>query len=246
MDDQRRGPLLNPRRARIAGLALAAGLLLAASAGEARVFRRWGLGGSGEAEAAVAYRSAIRINGGRASLQVWGWQRDFDTVVARLRGTLFAGQENRLAAGDGLAFGTIRKGGSVVRLLIADLGERCVGFRIEQTEAEFEQSKRPPAEPQLRVAGVYPGSVPVLLAEDEDRETVLEVLRAPADVDTVRTALDASAKANGWAPCMPAARAGGAPPLGLYARGSELCCVTVRASDNDGKCVVSVLHHRRN
>lgn len=210
-----------------------------------------GNGTAGPAGAAgpdrVGYAASVGVNGGKGKLQVLGFDGDFDTAVAALRTTLFAGRENHLKAGEGMAFGIVRTENSVVRVLVTKAGETCTMFRLEQSPAEFADSLRRAASPETASLPVYPGSVPLFSGENTGTDSVVEVSRVNADPSTAWSFMDSGMRKAGWTPMAGQERQsspdGGG--MSLYVRGKEVCCVLVRQRAGGAESLVGVMLHQR-
>lgn len=197
----------------------------------------------------TAYKAAMSVNSGKGQLKVLGLSGDFDAAVATLRATLFAGKEDHLKAGDGLAFGIVRRKDIVVRVLVTEAGGKCVVFKLEQSPEEFADSFRQTSSLRLKELPVYPGSMPVFSAGNDETDSILEISRANTDPATAWNVMDSGMRRARWVtmakPEQGASPAGG---MGVYVRGKEICCVMVRKSAEGGveSLIGLMLHQRKN
>jgi len=209
----------------------AATVSLIAIACQATVYWPRGLTGKttpGADDGRIAYATSVDINGGKGEMKISGVDAAFDTVVERLRVTVFAGHEKSLAVGDGLAFGFVRNNDVVVRILATEIGNRCVVFRLEQTPAEFSRSRKPSTSRILGSLPAFPGSITVLSAGDSDRGTAMEISRANSDPGTIHAYIGSGLRRDGWIQVPGATSSPAGVAAAVYARGKEICCVLVR------------------
>ncbi|MEI6807359.1 MAG: hypothetical protein WCN95_01460, partial [bacterium] len=223
---------------------------LAAAVCHAKVFLRRTVPSGPGADSGLdtaAYATAMGVNGGKGQLQIFGFDGDFEEAVLSLRATLFAGSENHLKAGDGLAFGIIRSKTTIVRVLVTTVGEKCIVFKLEQSPAEFADSLRRASSSVVRGLPAYPGSVPVFSAGNDETESAIDVCRVNADPSTAWSFMDTSMRQAGWTTM---AKPGQRPDqdgggMGLYVRGREICCVLVRQRAEGADSLVGLLLHKR-
>lgn len=214
------------------------------------VFLRHGAAGSSQAgsvEERTGYSAAVEVNDGKGQLKVSSLDADFDTAVATIRSTVFAGHEKQLAVGDGLAFGIIHGKDAVVRILLTQAGGKCVAFRLEQSPDEFAGSLRRTDSLKAKSLPSYPGSVPVFSTANSATDSVLDLSSANTDVSTAWNFMDSGLRRAGWktlsAPGKQASA--GTGEMGLYLRGREICCVIVRKSAEGTGSLIGLLVHQR-
>lgn len=215
------------------------------------VFLRYGTGdnaGTGSGLDKTGYAASMTVNGGSGGMQVLGFDGDYDSAVAELRATLFAGHEERLAAGDGLAFGVIRKENQIIRVLVTQLNGKCVVFKFEQSIEEFSRSRRTASSQKIQELPVYPGSVPLFYAGHKDTDTAIEISTANTDQDTAWSFVDTSLRQSGWTTIQPPGQSLSqeSDRVGLYVRNSSVCCAMVKKrKDGGAESMISFLLHQR-
>lgn len=228
------------RRVIIAGMA-AALLLLAAIAGQARVFQR--LGGTGatlfraEVVGRLVYETIMQVNGGEAAVTV----ASCDRSVAALRASLGAGGSTRYRAGDGFGVGRLEGGGRTASILALTPGreDRALVVAVEQSDAEHEQSRHPAqAEGATGIAGL-PGSVLTCTLRNNDTRTALETRRAAVAPSAAVAYYDTTLRRSGWTNLLPKSLGDGG--MMVYVKESDVCCVRVGPADSRGECLVTVV-----
>jgi len=228
------------RRALIAGLA--ATIVLAALAGQARVFQR--VGGIGntlfraELVGRSIYEKIMQINGGEASVTIAASTRG----VAALRDSLATGGGAiQYKADDGVGVGRLEGGGRMASVLAftPSLANRSIVVAVEQSAAERDRSRDPAqAEGATGIPGL-PGSTLTLTLRNGDTRTALESRRTAVAPSVAAAYYDTTLRRSGWTRLLP--RAAGDTGFMLYVKESEVCCVHVRAGDPRGDCLVTVL-----
>ncbi len=229
-----------PRHVAIAWVAAA--LLLAAFAGQARVFQR--LDGRGatlfraDVIGRLIYEAVMQINGGEAAVTVAAC----DGSVAALRGPLAAGGNmTHYTAGDGIGVGRLQGGGRVASLVALTPGreDRSVVVAVEQSDAAHEQSRDPArAEGSTGIAGL-PGSVLTFTLRNGDTRTALETRRTAVAPSAAVAYYDTTLRRNGWTNLLP--KSAGDGGMMLYVKESDVCCVRVGPADARGECLVTVV-----
>jgi hypothetical protein len=227
---------------------LAVLLLLLPLAASARVFERWGARGGDPVKAVmvgeqVAYQTAMQLNGAAAGMQVYGCEGAPAKVLERLITAYQAlGAQAFCVSGQKMGWGVALLEGRVIRLLVAETGQRGMStlFRIEQSEADFARSQRSPTAALPPSIPTFPGSQWTQAIHNET---------ANSTVATATVGAEAMAVLRYYAEEMP--RAGWQPGLGprdvtsgMYVRGRELLLVAANSTGVRGRTVVIVLHKR--
>ena len=152
-------------RPSLVGLVLGAAVGLAGFPASARVYQLLGpaLHGSttaGQPGWPLAYRAAVRLNGGRGYLEVLGCQFDAREAARQLYYVYAGGGAVCLRPGRLLTWGLARAGDHIVRLLVLDVGRaaECVVVRLVQTRDEFRRSAQPPEDSALPDLPDLPGA----------------------------------------------------------------------------------------
>ncbi len=227
--------------------ALAAAAFLFASPAPARVYQLLGpaLHGATTADQPgwpLAYRAAVRLNGGRGDLEVLGCQFDAREAARQLRAVYGARGAVWLRPGRWLTWGLARVDDRVVRLLVLDVGRaaECVVVRLVQTRDEFLRSGRPAAESALPDLPDLPGALREWSAADDSRRLAVEVSRAgAADPGQAQRELDEAWVGAGWVPVLPPDPNGGPRAAQVFMRDGVLAAAQVTpAPDGRGVTIV--------
>jgi hypothetical protein len=223
-------------------------LLMLPLAASARVFERWGSRGSDPVRAVmigenVAYQTAMKLNGAAADMEVYGCEGSPAKILERLiTAYQTLGAQAFCVSGQKMGWGVALLDGRVIRLLVADTGQRGMStlFRIEQSEADFARS-------QQRPTAALPPSIPTFPGSQWTQTIRNET--ANSTEATAQVAADPTAVLRYYAEEMP--RAGWQPGLGprdetsgMYMRGRELLLVAANSTGVRGRTVVIVLHKR--
>ena len=222
--------------------------LVSTNSASARVFERWGARGSDPVRAVMigentAYHTAMELNGAAAGMEVYGCDGSPPKVLERLITAYQAlGAQAFCVSGDKMGWGVALLDGRVIRLLVADTGQRGMStlFRLDQSEADFARSQRPPTVALPPNIPTFPGSQWTQTIRNET---------ANSTVATATVGADPTAVLRYYAEEMP--RAGWQPGLGprdevsgMYVRGRELLLVAANSTGVRGRTVVIVVHKR--
>lgn len=197
------------------------------------------------AEWPCLYRSDVRINGGRAHLDVLNGAGDLSAVMRRLsRGFADATPRVAFQQTESVGLGVVERDGRVYRLVALAAGARAASlvFVLTQSPEEYERSCRPPTASALPDLPAYPGSAWRASLEDRAARACLEVAAAEAAPETVRDHLDAALTADGWRRLPPSAPERGPA---LYGKGAAVCAVLVAAGARPGETLITLLHKRQ-
>lgn len=215
---------------------------------EARVFLRWGAGRHAARTLEAlggksAYESAITLNGGKGDLRVYTFTRSPRDVAQALEKAF--GVSGLSSGEDSMALATVRSRGMVLRLIVVQLPGRDITlvFAVEQSEEEFARSSSPPDDASIGTIPAYPGSRALFRAEDLGSQTALVVSEARAPAADVRAFYRSRLKAEGWEPALPPPNGPGAePPLGVYLRSGQICCVLAEEKGFRGETRATILY----
>jgi hypothetical protein len=188
-----------------------------------------------------AYSTQIRLNDGRASLDVIGCQLPASEAERMLVDTYRASGAPVLAGhGWELAWGIAEIHSMVVRWLIFSLGSprECLVVRITQSKEDFLDSARPPPRSRLTQLTEVPNSTVRWYAADEQARVGLEVLEAATPPDPMRWRVVSDLIATGWVPTLPDGGDDYHPVM--FRRGRELCLIHVAAGDAQGSRILRV------
>jgi hypothetical protein len=229
-------------------LALLSLTLLAPVAAPALVFERWGVRGHDPVRALMvgeqpAYTAPMKLNSGAGDMEVFMCEGSPAKILERLVGGYQAlGAQVFCVSGPKLGWGLVLHDGKIIRLLVANTGQRNTStvFRLEQSEAEFSRSQQVPARPLPGDVPVFPGSRWTQAIRNEAARSTVATATVGADANTVlRYYADVLPRA-GWLPGLgPRDQASG-----LYMRGTELLLVNANSTGVRGQTVVILLHKK--
>ncbi len=189
------------------------------------------------------YRSTLRINGGRAQLEVLQCQAPLAAVMARLQNAFPAARPDAaFLRGESGVRGLVVTGDTVTRFLALDLGapDETVLFALTQSAADYTLSLQPPPAGALESVPAYPGSTATAFLADEETTAQLFLFSAGAPAEDVRSFYAAAFDHAGYRRI---AAGGGLTDLALYQKGPELCCLLIRDAPPQA-CAITVLHKR--
>ncbi len=185
--------------------ALLAVFWLPAPPAAARVFLRWGTAGRAvraleQAGARVLYEADIELNGGQGHLTVVAFENGLTRSVATMRRSL-PGIQLRHDGGS-LALGELADGGTVVRCVALQVGDiaRTVVMLCDQSRADYEASRTPPATHALRELPAFPASLPLFYARNAETALGVAVARSSASATEVFRFYHEALTRNGWQP----------------------------------------------
>ena len=239
------------------GLAIMTTIMTTVLVCQGRVFLRWGAAANSmkvieSLGGAVAYESAVDVNGGSGQLTVFGFDESLREVVRGLSKTFAI--PDFTSAGGSMAYGTVTSDGKMLRFVAIRIEEqrKTVVFQIEQSEEDSRRSKLPPAASLLRAVPSYPASTPVFFASDGNSGMSMEVSRVRADEESVRQFFTDTLPRTGWTYAFdqtpdasgPVIAASAGPSLRVYLKKQAVCCVLVDASDVADETRITVLHKR--
>lgn len=186
------------------------------------------------------YASMVRINGGRAGVELWSAGLSLEETVEALRARLMQNGATVWFTGSGeMVWAIACDGDRVYRFLIsAGFGPRsCHVFQISQTFAEFKASLEPPKTHLLKHAPEFPGSTPTTFLASETTRTEMAGSASPAAPEDVQQFYSARLRDAGWAAPLPANRS-----ATLYIRGNEAILVSTQTAGESGGCQIMLLH----
>lgn len=208
----------------------------------ARVSWHWGAASESNkalstAGGSAVYSADIQLNGGNAHLSVFSFDLATDRLVNKLQNT-FDGSSFEFKGGT-MAFGLIKEGDTVLRLIILQLTaeSQALVVKIEQSAADYEASIKPPNEHMIAEIPEFPGSTPVFYARNRDTALQLEsssTRSTPADVN--RFYSDRLGAAGWQAPLQDASS------LRLFMKGPAVCMVFATEPDKTGTSTITLLH----
>lgn len=174
-----------------------------------------------------AYVAPLRINGGRAGLDVTGCQLAAPDAMRMLAETYRAAGGSVLSGhGSEIGWGIALAGDRVVRWLVFGAGRRgeCIVVRVTQSKEDFLASGRRPERSLLsRVPGL-PGSTPRLFVADDEARAAVEVSDARMPAPAALARMESQLVGDGWAPTVPVEPGAGLPVI--YRKGREICIVS--------------------
>jgi hypothetical protein len=222
--------------------------LLAPLAAPALVFERWGARANDPVRAIMAgehpaYTTAMKLNGGAGSLEVYQVEGSPPQVLERLTaGYRALGAQVFCVSGPKLGWGVVLDGGRVIRLLAAHMDQRntCMLFRMEQTEAEFARSQQAPARPLPPDVPLFPGLRWTQAIENDAAHSTTATATVGADPNSVLRYYAEAMRNAGWKPGLgPRDQASD-----IYVRGAEILAINANSTGVRGQTVVIFLHKR--
>jgi hypothetical protein len=228
--------------------ALLALALLAPVAAPALIFERWGVRGHDPVRNLMigeqpAYSAPMKLNNGAGEMEVFMCEGSPSKILERLVTAYQAlGGQVFCVSGGKLGWGLVLLDGKLIRLLVANTGQRnsSTVFRIEQTESEFARSRQVPARPLPGDVPVFPGSRWTQAIRNEAARSTVATATVGADANTVlRYYADVLPRAGWVAGLDPRDQASG-----LYTRGAELLLVNANSTGVRGQTVVILLHKK--
>lgn len=239
--DQR--PAVTPRRfARVVALLLLSILPLAVPA---RVYWLTGRGETGGVLApdpawTRAYAVMLRINAGRAGMEVWNARLSLDEAVEEVRkqvqadgGTLWMTGEGEMRWAIGYA------GDRVIRILFnaGDGPRQCLVFQLSQTLEDFNASLTPPERHMMKAAPEFPGSSPVSFLGSDTTGLELATASAPVQAAEAQSYYARQLTGAGWAPAFKPGKG-----ADIYLREREMMLVSAKSTSEGSGCLLMLLH----
>lgn len=230
-------------------MAIALAAALAGAPAGARVFWQFGGGVSsrglveaGEANWSRANTTPLRINGGRADMNVWSTPQSIEETLTTLRQRVNdrSGQMY-FAAGDDLAWGIGVVEDRVLRFLISTgPGRTCHVMELVQDFADYRASRTAPTAAGLPDVPEMPEARVSQVLANESTGLTLATTHSAAPPAAARQQANAVLAGAGWQLLM---SAGG--QAGVYVRGRDLLVVSAVSAGRDGETVVTLAHKRR-
>lgn len=232
------------RAALLAAVTLTA---IAAAPAEARVFRRVGRLAAAETFRTVggrlAYEADVTINGGNGRLTVAGFSAGMPDVIRQLRHTF--NTPDLPMGSSGVIQATMRYDGDVTRLMVFHLGtaSKTIAIAIEQSEDEYDTSKRPPERHLQKDMPALPASTPRFFIRDHEALMSLAVADTQASKRTAVAYFETALTRDGWQAAVPESPG---TQMRVFLRGHEVCCVYVApGSSLASQNTIAVLHKQQ-
>ncbi len=184
----------------------------------------------------LAFKSNVRINGGRGELETLGVRMPVSTAAQALqRAYGDRGGASAAWAGGAAAWGMASVDDAVVRwLAIRTASPReCLVFRLTQSPQDARASLQPSPRHQIEDLPVPPDARPAMFLADDDQGWDLEYSTAPGAPDDVGGLMDSAMASRGWISFTPRdARA--APAVCGYRRDGRTAWIHVSAEPGGG------------
>jgi len=192
----------------------------------------------------TVYRTVMQINGGKADVTVVQ-ARDGVEAFGRTLSSAGAAPQARFAGDRSLGLGIVDNGSQSLRLLaLAPASpDRALVVAVAQSKQEERDSSASRAAHGIPDVPAYPGGAVTCFMRNADTRTCFETQKVPAASDAAASFYSTALVRNGWSALSPDRTAGGAA-LRVFAKGRDVCCVLVKASDWSGESVVTLLHKR--
>lgn len=174
-----------------------------------------------------AYVAPLRINGGRAGLDVTGCQLAAPDAMRMLAETYRAAGGSVLSGhGSEIGWGIALAGDRVVRWLVFGAGRRgeCIVVRLTQSREDFLASGRRPGRSLLDQVPDLPGSSPRLFVADDEARAAVEVSDARMTPAAALARMESQLVGAGWTPTLPVEPGAGLSIL--YRKGRAICIVS--------------------
>ncbi len=237
--------LLSRVRAPAFSFLLVALLLVLPGASQARVF--WTIAGgetsgvlASDAAWTRAYSAMLRINSGRAGLEVWSARLSLTEAVEALRAKVRQGGGEIWFTGVGeMVWGIGCDGERVFRFLVtATQNPRSsLVFQLSQSFEDFTASLTPPQEHLLKAAPAYPNSEEKSFLASEATRTEMATSTAGSPPADVKNFYAERLPGGGWAPVFQPGKG-----LDVYLRGNEVILVSAESAGDSGGSVIMLLH----
>ncbi len=187
-------------------------------------------------------QSNVSINGGGGRLEIIGGSGSLDSAMRELRSV--AGFEFlEFETNESMGRATARTGDEILRVIALKLEDQALMFAVVQSPEDFARSLAPPSANDPREPPFYPDSTVRSAISVEATGARLEISAASAGAGSIHAFFDSSFALDGWSRLIPPGGAG--PPregLGIFQKGSEICCILVQPSGTES--IIAVLHKR--
>ena len=191
----------------------------------------------------AVYSAVMQINGGKADVTVVAAREGVEAIGQSVQS---AGPTSARFEGDGsFGLGIVDGGDKTLRLLALAPSRRegALVVAVAQSKKEEKESRPDQAAHGIPDVPAYPGSTVTCFMRNADTRTSFETQKVPAGPGAAAAFYADAMARNGWAEFSPG-RPGNRTGVRLFARGRDICCVSVKASDWSGESVVTLLHKR--
>lgn len=191
----------------------------------------------------LAYKSSVRINGGRGELETLGVNVNVATAAQALqRAYSDRGGAAAAWAGGRAAWGIASVGGSVVRWLAVQTASprACIVFRLTQSREDAQASLLPVRRHQIEDLPALPEAQPSMFLADDDQGWNLEYSTAPGDPADVGGRMDSAMASQGWLSVTPRSNRGDTTVCG-YRRGGRTAWIHVSPDPKGGVRVLRMV-----
>ncbi len=192
----------------------------------------------------LAHKTTVNINGGSGILAVAGFEAKPRSILAKLKkqhkdaGSFFYG-------GSLMGYAIIKGDGMVTRILLVTMQdiEKCVAFGIQQTEADYMISIKPPHKHLLKHVPAFPGSTPTFFMHAEETNTRIAISTVNTEPEIVRKFYDGTLKDKGWISPFPTSdRTEVIPATIIRLKGDDVCCISVEDSGGQNGSTITILY----
>jgi hypothetical protein len=197
---------------------------------------------------APAYRTRIRLNGGRGELDLLDNRASLQASLHQLHQAYetLGGQCFFYSSGYN-AWGVVLVQGRVIRLFAFQLetDRQTLVMRLDQSEEDFLASQQVPQRHALESLPGHPGLRPTHLSADEGSGMALQVGRLNEVPDDVYAYYAEALDRDGWTAALPLPSHQREPSgFMLYARGREICLVRVQSSGQARETVLTLVYKK--
>lgn len=191
----------------------------------------------------AVYSAVMQINGGKADVTVVGAREGVEAIG---RSVHAAGTTSARFEGDGsFGLGIVDGGDKTLRFVALAPSHRAGALVVAVAQSKKEEKESRPDQAVHGVPDVpaYPGGTVTCFMRNADTRSSFETQRVPAASGAAASFYAGALARNGWTEFSPG-RPGNRTGVRLFAKGRDICCVSVKASDWSGESVVTLLHKR--
>lgn len=192
----------------------------------------------------MIYQAAMTVNGGRASISVYGCDEPMPAALAWLKKNCGAIKENYFMAGEKAAWLLSTADGRITRLLALALpdAEKSVVFVLAQSPVEFSKSTLPPSASTVPGHLLLPASRLETIIQNEETGAALETRLADGAPAAILNEISDKLARDGWQTIYPAGNDNASRPSFLiFQRRNALCTVMTGPALCESKSCVTIL-----
>lgn len=194
------------------------------------------------------FHSKMLINGGHATLSVYGCDESLESVLATLRRIFKSTEENCFTENANCAWLFSTANNQILRLLAmaAPAPDKSVIFAICQSPAEFSRSTAVPSESLIFQQSLLPDSRLTTTIKNEETGAVLETRTLAGVPSRIAGDICSNMSGNGWKCIYPAGDYRPNQCFLIFQRASALCTVIIGPGLPEGKIFVTFYYKESN